>query len=241
MPLEQIQQSMAAAIRGGPDFVEPSAFVGGRVAALRGLAVHANTISHARLVALEDTFPRTRARLGCEDFNLISRQFVETPQATRQSLSMIGRHFPECIADHARAADARLAAFEWAWLESYHAAEAVALALSDLAGLSQEELLALEVGLHPACRMVEPVDDAELAREIPGLADCAAILISRPHAEVRVAAADREMAQFFALLKKPTTVCNLLLSGAELVGEDSLQPMLALLEAGSLVLAKQGA
>lgn len=241
MPLEQVQRSMVAAIRGGPDFVEPSAFVGGRSAALRGLAVHANTISHARLVALEDTFPRTRERLGCEDFNAISRQFVETPQATRQPLSTIGQYFPEFLAGHAMAEDALLAAFEWAWLESYHAAEAETLALSELAGLSEEALLAMEVGLHPACRMVEPIDDAALAREVPGLSDCAAILITRPQAEVRVAAADPAMAHYLALLKKPQAICNLLLAGAELVGEDSLQPLLALLEAGSLVLAKQGA
>src|SRR3546814_14023377 len=76
------------------------------------------------LVALEETFPRTRDYLGEEEFNRLSRCFVEEGGAQRRSLSDIGAGFADWLADP-RAAD--LARVEWAWLESYHAADAPAL------------------------------------------------------------------------------------------------------------------
>ena len=74
LSLEQIQQTMIQALSLGPDHVPEGLFAGGRMAGLRGLKVHANTISHARLVALEETFPRTLARIGHARFNEHSRQ-----------------------------------------------------------------------------------------------------------------------------------------------------------------------
>lgn len=93
-PLEQVQQSMMQAIALGPDHAPCEFFRDGRAAALRGLSVHANTISHARLVALEETFPRTRSLLGESLFNRLSRGYVECDGigALRLTASSLSAH-----------------------------------------------------------------------------------------------------------------------------------------------------
>jgi hypothetical protein len=236
MRLEQLQRSMIAAIDHGPDHIAQAVFLGGRAAALRGFAVHANTISHARLVAIEDSFPRCRIRLGHGEFNRLSRRFVELPQAAGEPLASIGRHFPSFVSGSGHGGAAALAAFEWAWLEAYHAGEADALSLADLAGLAEEDLLQTIVARHPAARLAGAVRDKDLEAEAPGLGDAHAILLTRPEAEVRIGPANAMMALQFECLEVPQPICNLLACGSELHGEDSLQALIAMLEAGSLVL-----
>lgn len=236
MQLDQLQRSMIAAIDHGPGHIAGAEFIGGSVGAMRGLCVHANTISHARLVAIEETFPRTRERVTHGDFNALSRRFVELPEGAGEPLARIGRHFPPFLAEAGQQDAAALAAFEWAWLESYHAAEGDALDLAAFAGMTQDELLGTVVARHPAARLTQAVRDDELANAVPGLADAPAILVTRPHAEVRVSPATAIMARQFELLDEPQPVCNLLACSDEPDGEDSLPALFAMLEAGSLVL-----
>lgn len=177
------QAAIAATLLHGPDHLPIGLFAGNAAAVLRGLRVHANTISHARLVALEETFPRTRNYLGEALFNKLSRAFIEAGGAERRSLTDIGAAFPDWLADPI-AAD--LARIERAWLESYHAADAPPLALSDLAGLGEQALLDIAVRRHPATRAVTlasgsaPLVDPSFAPEV------AALLVTRPGAEVRL-------------------------------------------------------
>ena len=97
--LEREQAAIAATLLHGPAHLPPDLFSGNDAAVLRGLRVHANSISHARLVALEETFPRTRAYLGEEEFNRLSRRFVEEGGAQRRSLNDIGAGFADWLAD----------------------------------------------------------------------------------------------------------------------------------------------
>lgn len=62
--LDDDQAAVAATLLHGPRNLPTGLFAGTEAAVLRGLRVHANTISHARLVALEETFPRLREHLG---------------------------------------------------------------------------------------------------------------------------------------------------------------------------------
>lgn len=237
MRLDELQRSIIAAIEGGPDHIVPAAFSGGMKSAMRGLRVHANTISHARLVALEESFPRSRERMGEELFNTLSREFAELEQAKAQPLATIGLGFADFLEKAGEGEAGKLARFEWAWLEAYHAADAIPLELADFVGLDEERLLATEVRRHPAARMVPAFADAQLAQEVSDFADAAAILLTRPQAEVRIGAASPAMAQQFDLLNRSQSVCNLLEAGGEPAGEDSLQALFSLLSAGSLVLA----
>lgn len=239
--LDRVQQTMAQAIDHGPGFMPQGLFAGLHGRALSGLRIHANTISHARLVALEDTFPRTRGRLGHERFNTLSRDYVELSLAQALPLNQIGAGFPDFLRERAAAAS-DLARFEWLWLESYHAAEARPLRLADLAGIEPYELTGVTVAAHPSARM-PPCAVAlaeELAAEGPGLADAEAVLIVRPDAQVLVHPASRTMRAMLHAAKNPLAIGNLLAAGDEPGGMDqptpeaAMQALVALLVAGAL-------
>ena len=208
----EMQAAIAATLLRGPRHLPADLFAGDSAAVLRGLRVHANTISHARLVALEDTFPRTRDHLGAAEFNRVSRAFIDVGGALGRSLALIGEAFPGWLADPV-AAD--LARVEWAWLESYHAADAPALTLADLAGLDEAALLDLAVRCHPTLRVailsraIAPLVDPGFAREVRVL------LIARPDAEVRLfAITDADVAEL-AMARELAPLGNLIAHLAE--------------------------
>lgn len=236
MQLEALQNSMMDAIDLGPDYVLDGAYLGGRAAVSRGLRVHANTISHARLVALEETYPRTLELLGNHRFNALCRRYVESGLAGPQLLQQIGDGFPQFLAQAGELHAEGLALFEWAWLEAYHAGEADPLELPDLAGLDEERLLATQIARHPAARIAPATRNPALNVEVPGLSQAAAILLTRPQVDVLVTPATRQMVLQFENLGAPQTICNLLATAPESSDEDGLQSLLALLNAGSLVL-----
>lgn len=184
--LEGDQAAVAATLLHGPRHLPANLFAGSEAAVLRGLRVHANTISHARLVALEETFPRLREHLGEGAFNRLSRAFIEAGGAERRALADIGAGFADWLDDPLAADIARV---EWAWLESYHAADAAALRLADLAGGDEAALLMTPVRGHPAARIVPLAADAAPHLDPAFAPGTAAILITRPDAEVRLFAA----------------------------------------------------
>ena len=234
--LTDAQANFIDTINDGPDRLDPMLFAGPPDRVLLGLKAHANTISHARIRALEETFPLTRQHLGDAAFNKLARDFVETNVVRASDVNRIGLGFPEFLSD---APATELAQIEWAWLESYHAAEAQALTIADLGGLSEAALLALPVAPHPSARTVEissPIAAAlnELAGERP-----AAILCVRPDAEVRLVSLDTvQRAVFAASGRKSATLGNLLAITIEQAGEPApLEPILHLIGAGALVKA----
>lgn len=241
--LKHTQRAFMAALEGGPAHMPPGLFAGRESRSLLGMKVHANTVSHARLVALEDSFPRTRALLGHDRFNARSRQFVATPEPAAEPLTLIGRHFPRFLAMSGEIElMTDLAAFEWAWLTAYHAQDRDALALDQLSGLDQSALLAVKVARHPAASMgrIGAALGRHLDDEIPGLADEAVLLLTRPQSEVRAAPASLAMWSLFAELENPECICNLFALVTEPDRKDHLSPhdfmpaLIALLEAGAL-------
>lgn len=232
--LEQVQQAMMRAIALGPDHVPHYLFAGGRARSLRGLAVHANTISHARLVAIEDTFPRTRLLLGEAAFNALSRTFLETG-AAGLPLVQIGQRFPEWLAAGSQPPGAiDLARFEWAWLQCYHAADAAALSLPELAELGPEGIARLMLTRHPASAALDLHADARALIEaesgtplpFPG------ILLARPEAGVRIVSASPGALRLYNAFEVPVPVCNLLAQSPEPGMQEAL---LELVAAGALI------
>lgn len=230
----------------GPEHLPADLFAGSSERVLAGMKVHANTISHARLVALEETFPRTREAIGHDRFNAQSRRFILQPGAATQALPEIGVGFDafliEAGEDHG-AAD--LARFEWLWLQSYHAADTVPLTLCELAGLAPEALLDEVLGRHPAAvaaRFAPQVHDL-IGAEVPGLAQADAILITRPDAEVLVTPASALMEDLLAAAENPRAISNLLALGSELQSHEmqaadaAMQALVALINAGALIRA----
>lgn len=241
--LEAAQSAMMRALDLGPGELPDGLFAGARSRVLMGMTVHANTISHARLVALEDTFPRTRAQLGHETFNEHSRRFTGLPGVTARPLARIGTGFPDFLDEAGETCVAvDLARFEWLWLEAYHAADALPLRLGALAGFDEAALFDLVIAPHPAARTVR-ADRAVhrlIGKEVPGLGDADAILITRPDAEVLVAPAGTTMATVFAALEIPASIGSLFADLIETGCKDRLPPddfmpaLIALIEAGAL-------
>lgn len=241
--LETVQHAMMCAIDLGPAFVREELFVGGRARALRGLKVHANTISHGRLVALEDSFPRTRVAMGEQTFNLHSRGYLDRPGVAALPLAGIGADFAEHLAEVRSPVEAvDLARFEWAWLTCYQAADATAVTIADLANLGEAGLLDLVLSRHPASALVEigAAARSRLSDETGLVFADPAILITRPEAEVRVMPANATMRALWRAFANPTPVCNLLAMSDEPGSEDrsatgNLGALLALIGAGAFV------
>jgi hypothetical protein len=227
--LEQRQAAITATLLHGPGHLPADLFAGSDAAVLRGLRVHANTISHARLVALEETFPRTRDYLGEEEFNRLSRCFVEEGGAQRRSLSDIGAGFADWLADP-RAAD--LARVEWAWLESYHAADAPALVLAELFGLSEADLLGLPVRRHPAARVVALASDAAPFVDPAFAAETRELLVTRPDVDVRLFAIEPAAVAAFGMADDIAPLGNLIAHLTE-QHPDGGTAIAALIEAGA--------
>ncbi len=234
--LSDVQTNFIDTINDGPDRLHPALFVGPPDRILLGLKAHANTISHARIVALEETFPLTRQHIGDAVFNALARDFVETDVARASDTNRIGVGFADCLSDPATR---ELAQIEWSWLESYHAAEAAPLTLGDLAALDETALLALAIAPHPSARKVTisaPIASAlqELSGQQP-----AAILCVRPEAEMRLVPLDAvQLAVFAASAQNSASLGNLLAIAIEQGGEQApLEPILHLIGAGALVKA----
>jgi len=87
------QSAMMQALDHGPAHLPQGLFTGSPERVLAGMKVHANTISHARLVALEDTFQRTRQFIGHESFNAHSRLFIQQPGVTGRRWRISARDF----------------------------------------------------------------------------------------------------------------------------------------------------
>jgi hypothetical protein len=233
--LELVQRAVMRAIALGPDHMPDGLLEGSRDRALRGLSVHANTISHARLVALEETFPRTRRHLGDAAFNGISRGFCDGGQAGAAPFAQIGRDFPAWLAASGQPGTVTtLARFEWAWLDCHHAREAAAFDVAALASLGEAGIASLVLVPHPASIVVS-LDSAcrrIIGDEFGTPFETPHILISRPEAEVEVTAISATAARLHAALVRPVAICNLL---AEAPEPDAEAGLLALIAAGALV------
>lgn len=241
--LERIQTGMMRALDQGPDHLQDGLFVGPWSHVLLGMKVHANTISHARLVAIEETFPRTLELLGHERFNEHSRLYLEQPGVTARALALIGEEFPCFLL---RTGEARVAVdlsrFEWLWLEAFHAAEAPWLGLAGLTGIEPSALMEITVRTHPAAsaESFDPQVNRLIGAEVPGLADAPAILLTRPEAQVLVTPATTAMQSLFDIARNPIAIGTLFVSQGEpgcknqLSPDDCMPALIALLEAGAL-------
>lgn len=232
------QARFIAVLQKGPEAFPSGMFAGDPDRALLGLKAHANTISHARLVALEQTYPRTLAHIGHDTFNALSREFIELPDVRTRKLMAIGDGFADHLAGAATdplASD--LARIEWAWLQSYHAADVAALQLADLAQYDEAGLLGMPATLHPATRIVEA--SGAVANLIPELAPdsgiTTAILVTRPQEMVRLLALSAPQARIAEHAKNCANMGNLLQAAIETLGEaEALPAVFALIEAGAL-------
>lgn len=183
--LAEDQRRLVACLQKGPAHFPADMFVEDRARALLGLKAHANTISHARLVALEHTYPKLHGHLGHDRFHALSRDYVEQEPVLACDLNGIAAGFADFLATrNCVGTEIDLARVEWAWLEAYNAAEAEPVRPADLAALDEASLLDFAIEAHPAMRLIGLTGElsprlGELGPDTPH-----ALLVARPDAEV---------------------------------------------------------
>lgn len=234
--LADSQARVIACLQKGPAHFPAGLFTESRERALLGLKAHANTISHARLVALEQAYPKLHEHLGHDIFHALSRAYIEQDHVLACDINGIAAAFATFLAGQGcDAGSVDLARIEWAWLESYRSAEAEPLALGDIAGLAETELLALPVAAHPAMRLVTLSGPLPAALPEMAATDPAGLMIARPQAQVLfhpLTAAERAVA---IKIDDCATMGNLLDQALELGDESTaMQQIMMLIRAGAL-------
>lgn len=237
LSLPEVQANFIRTINDGPDALLPGLFADQLDRVMLGLKAHANTISHARLVALEESFLRTRAAMGEAEFSAISRSFCETAIARSAPTNQIGTDFASFLS----VSDfwpglVDLARIEWAWLQSYHAAEAPAMTLADLSAAGAVQMLNIRVDVHPAAQLVKlQLGEFRLIEEL-GVVNAGGILVTRPDAEVKLSAVEPIVLRLFEEALQGCKVCNLIeLAVEECDEQEALAPIITLISAGALV------
>lgn len=240
LPLHEAQNNFIVTINDGPAWLNPDLFDGPHDRILLGLRAHANTVSHARLVALEDTFPLTRTAMGEAEFNILSRRYCETPEARRLDSNGIGCGLPDFLRAHDFfSAISDLAKIEWAWLESYNAADHKPLSIGAISSHSSDDLLALNIGIHPAARLVAlSMSPFAVIAEL-GTVHETALLITRPELSVSLTPADDITHRLFNAATNGCTICNLIEITVEEDNEAGpMAPILTLIGAGALIITE---
>ncbi len=124
----------------------------------RRFAVYRNNVAVGLTRALEARFPVTRRLVGDEFFRATASAFIAVCKPRDAVLIRYGAEFPDFLATFPAARELTylpdVAAFENAWVEAYHAAEAEPLALSALSAVAPERLELLRFVFHPAARLL---------------------------------------------------------------------------------------
>lgn len=240
--LADSQSQFIACLQKGPAHFPHALFAENSDRALLGLKAHANTVSHARLVALENAFPKLHAHMGHEVFHNLSRDYIEQDHILACDMNSIAADFADFLTARGNTeSEIDLARIEWGWIESYHSAEAQSLALGDIAALDEEKLLGLAIAAHPALRLIDltgPLSPelAELGDETPD-----ALMIARPDAEILfhpLTQLEHEIAEKIANI---STMGNLLSETIELDGEDTaMERIIKLIQCGVIIKSETG-
>lgn len=199
--------AMRTTMERGPDFCPSNLFAGDARRVLLGLKAHANTIAHARHVALEETFPRTRSLMGAEVFHDVANDHLADSDTLARRFARIGEGFDARLDGTAR----NLARIEWAWLDAHGAPDAKAFDLEAIADRDPNAIATAIVLPHPAARLVA----VDAAIDFDGEKVESFALVVRPHAQVCVHALDAQAAELFAAVTFPTPLAELLETDAD--------------------------
>jgi hypothetical protein len=121
-----------------------------------GFAVYRNTTPNALIETLRAHYPVTEQIIGGEAFEALAFDFSRAAPPANPILLRYGSGFADFLAAQPWIDDLPylpdVARIERLWTESHLAADAVPLALADLARLGADGWMALRLPLHPAAR-----------------------------------------------------------------------------------------
>jgi len=216
----------------------------------RRFNVHRNNVMASLIEALASTFPVAQALVGVEFFRAMARIFVVGSPPVSRVLIEYGKDFPDFIAGFVPAAGlpylADVARLEYCRVESFHAADAVALDAQAFQTLqaSPDTLFALRVQLHPACRLVRSrhaafsiwaAHQGFMAIESVVLDQPEDALIFRPEHEVRTLGLPPGGAVFLAALADRCTLAEAAAAAGNEAGFDLSANLRGLIENGLVV------
>ena len=155
MPFESTVAAFAAAL--SDPSAPPPAGTRGRQGApdARRFAVYRNNVAIGLTGALEARYPVARRIVGPDAFRAMARAFIAAHKPRSPVLIAYGEAFPDFVAAHGADGLADVARVENAWVEAYHAEDAWAADLADLAALDAEALPDARLALHPAARLLK--------------------------------------------------------------------------------------
>ncbi len=176
----------------------PPAMTRGRLGApdARRFSVYRNNVAVGLIGALEARYPVARRIAGDDAFRALARAYIRAKKPRSPVMIAYGEDFPEFVAscEGAEPCLADLARLENAWVEAYHAADAAAATIGDLAELSPDLLPGTRIAFHPAARILRfstpaaslwaSAQSGGPAAPIDGSPEDA--LVTRPDADVRV-------------------------------------------------------
>jgi hypothetical protein len=200
--LRELQAAFAAAILDGKSGPLPA----------DRLRIYRNNVFLSFEGALKDVYPVLARLVGPQFFRQLARRFIREHPSRSGNLHDFGRELPRFVGELPEAAElpylADVAALEWSWHESFHAADGIALDAQRLAAVPENELESLRLDLHPTVRLVasrypvlaiwsanrEANADAEIRLDAGG----DFLLVARPELDVMV---ERASAGEFAFLE----------------------------------------
>lgn len=207
--------------------------------------VYRANIAVSLVEALRDAFPVVNRLVGEDFFTAMARAHAIASPPMSPVLLEYGRGFPDFIAGFEPAAGLPylpdVARLEWLWLETYHAAEDVAVAPDRLAAVPGDHIPALRFHMHPATRFAVfdyPVIDiwrrhqgADAPGEFHATPRPDHVLLARPDANVSVIALTAGAFLLLCALERGRTL------GDAVVAALSVEPALDAVDALSLLFA----
>ncbi|HUN94680.1 MAG TPA: DNA-binding domain-containing protein [Bradyrhizobium sp.] len=189
-PAERQRPGFAAAFAPAlmdPECATPDDVVGpcGK-AAVKRYNVYRNNVAVSLIEALAAIYPAVQRITGVEFFRAMARLHIHATPPTSPLLFEYGRDFPTFIEGFEHAKDmpwlADTARIERAWLDAYHAADAVPLSRDLLSIVAHDRLGGLVFAPHPATRIVRSA--------YPAVAIFAANRVDGPVTPIRSSAAE---------------------------------------------------
>ena len=156
MPFETTIRAFAAAL--DEPYEPPPAMTHGRKGApdARRFSVYRNNVAVGLIGALEARYPVSRRLAGDGLFRAMARAFVQSHKPRSPVMIAYGVEFPEFVAgcDGVDPCLVDVARLENAWVEAYHAEDATAATVAELAVLSPDALPGARIAFHPATRLL---------------------------------------------------------------------------------------
>ncbi len=192
------QTEFSNAVR-NPDIATPAGLVGpDGLPSDKRFAVYRNNVMASLIDALGANYPAIKRLVGDDFFAFLAREFIIANPPEQPILFMYGDRFPEFLEQFPPVENfpylADVARVEFAWLQSYHAADIAVLDAAKLGRIPPEEVGQAKFKSHPAAWIFRSIWPAAtlMDRNREGL-DCSDIdlgigedvLITRPVLDVQ--------------------------------------------------------